>query len=85
MAAPFSNPITLGELWSNLVFDAGGGTVAPDTVKTMMNDFGVALAANITSTTGPQGSQGAQGAQGRQGFQGTTGAQGAQGAQGFQG
>ena len=62
--APFAEPVTLGEIWSNLIYDAGGAATPPDSLGTMMDAFGGALAANITSTTGPQGNQGFQGAQG---------------------
>lgn len=91
MAAPYSNAVTLGELWANLVYDAGGSitslTSNDCTLKYLMNAFGTAMAANIIGTQGHQGAAGAQGAQGAQGATGTgsQGSQGSQGAQGFQG
>ena len=71
MPAPFPTPVTLAELWANIVYNAGG-TNSDYTLAAFMKNFAAALNANA-GPTGPTGHTGATGATGATGPSGPTG------------
>lgn len=72
---PFAHPVSLGEIWANLVV-AAGGTNTDSTLSAYMINFTNSLTVGPTGPTGATGPTGPTGSTGPTGPTGPTGATG---------